>query len=81
MTIQFKLFLLTIFVLTLLSCTTSGFKDVVKTPRKFILMPYPIFEDPLKGGPLFFLGLDKLHPPQPRMKREAASPGMISIKI
>ncbi len=46
----------------------------VKRPHKFILMPYPIFEDGIRGGPLFLLGTDRLQPPQNiqhRVKRDA----------
>ena len=58
----------------------------VKRPHKFILMPYPIFEDGIKGGPLFFLGTDRLHRPpqniQHRLKRDVERRnGINPIKI
>jgi hypothetical protein len=48
-----------------------------KRPHKFILMPYPIFEDGLRGGPLFFLGSDRLHPAKSlhRPKRDVEQSG------
>jgi hypothetical protein len=52
-----------------------------KRPQKFILMPYPIFEDGLSGGPLFFLRSEHPQKSFHRLKRDDEQSGNKFNKI
>ena len=58
-----RLFLVCLCSETILTSVSGSVSDR-KVRRHFYLMPYPIFEDGLKGDQLVFIGRDRLHPPE-----------------
>ena len=58
-----RLFLVCLCSATILTSVSGSVSDR-KVRRHFYLMPYPIFEDGLKGDQLVFIGRDRLHPPE-----------------